>query len=462
MEMAITFPLTVAHCDGSSRVWATDGTHWILIYKYSIGSFKRGDVIPAGWSATYTNYNGIHEMVPVDAVPAATSTADITIATTNAADITTDDVNKVLLLENITFSAATAETGAFTGVDAQGNTVSFYNGLKLASVAAGTYNVEIAVSINSSKPSLYPISFTAVPTIALGNYAFTAKPYVLGDETVNDLTLTIDSFVDNVKRGDDATYQLVMTADQASQVIATCDAATKALVAEHLAYNEDATYAINVVDGDNTTAYDLDITSPYINLWLGDLTDNATLNYVNDAATSNVDAYIEIAFTSVAVAEEEALINSLIFTPYVSCPDFENATLQAVDGKKLTYNVVVPAFLTNIPVENGALKLTADDFIGHEGVGGNIYCGYKFLTVVNDEYVANETLFNGDDEGFKFFETLNTSTPTNGVSGIADITTDANAPVEYYNLAGLRLNTPTAPGIYLRRQGTQVSKIIIK
>jgi hypothetical protein len=36
-----------------------------------------------------------------------------------------------------------------------------------------------------------------------------------------------------------------------------------------------------------------------------------------------------------------------------------------------------------------------------------------------------------------------------------------NAPVEYYNLQGVRVNNP-ANGLYIRRQGNQASKVLIK
>ena len=51
-------------------------------------------------------------------------------------------------------------------------------------------------------------------------------------------------------------------------------------------------------------------------------------------------------------------------------------------------------------------------------------------------------------------------------SGVDDITVDAaddNAPVEFFNLQGIRVNAAgMAPGLYLRRQGKTVSKVTVK
>jgi hypothetical protein len=51
-----------------------------------------------------------------------------------------------------------------------------------------------------------------------------------------------------------------------------------------------------------------------------------------------------------------------------------------------------------------------------------------------------------------------------GVQGIAaDMTTVNNAPVEYFSINGMRVNgNNLVPGLYIKRQGTQVTKVIVK
>ncbi len=48
------------------------------------------------------------------------------------------------------------------------------------------------------------------------------------------------------------------------------------------------------------------------------------------------------------------------------------------------------------------------------------------------------------------------------VDGITDITADNNAAVEYFNLQGVRVNGDMTPGLYIRRQGNEVSKVVVK
>jgi len=47
-------------------------------------------------------------------------------------------------------------------------------------------------------------------------------------------------------------------------------------------------------------------------------------------------------------------------------------------------------------------------------------------------------------------------------AGIADVAVDAEAPVEYYNLQGVRMQGDMAPGLYIRRQGNQATKVLVK
>lgn len=47
-----------------------------------------------------------------------------------------------------------------------------------------------------------------------------------------------------------------------------------------------------------------------------------------------------------------------------------------------------------------------------------------------------------------------------GTSAITDIAADENAPVEYFNLQGIRVDNPTS-GLYIKRQGSKVTKVIM-
>ncbi|MDE6768940.1 MAG: hypothetical protein K2J78_04350 [Muribaculaceae bacterium] len=48
-----------------------------------------------------------------------------------------------------------------------------------------------------------------------------------------------------------------------------------------------------------------------------------------------------------------------------------------------------------------------------------------------------------------------------GSTGVANIAVDENAPVEYYNMQGIRVANPTN-GLYIKRQGKKATKVIVK
>ncbi len=50
-----------------------------------------------------------------------------------------------------------------------------------------------------------------------------------------------------------------------------------------------------------------------------------------------------------------------------------------------------------------------------------------------------------------------------GQSGVAEIVIDENAPVEYFNIQGVKVDVENAaPGLYIRRQGNVATKVIVK
>lgn len=77
---------------------------------------------------------------------------------------------------------------------------------------------------------------------------------------------------------------------------------------------------------------------------------------------------------------------------------------------------------------------------------------YKKFTVTNEGFYLNpdkdnNNLVLGDQK----------------TTGIEDVVVDENAPVEYYNLSGMRVNGDNmAPGVYIKRQGAKATKVYVK
>ncbi|GFI53012.1 hypothetical protein IMSAGC021_01322 [Muribaculaceae bacterium] len=151
-----------------------------------------------------------------------------------------------------------------------------------------------------------------------------------------------------------------------------------------------------------------------------------------------------------------------------------------------------PATIEITPAGEGKCTFTLPNFVLEMAGEEPIVLGD---IVVNDVTTSEEngvTTYNGDVKGLQLAVgtivadvTLNGTISGNNVvmnidvmwsgipikvtftsttSGITDITVDnSNAPVEFYNLQGVRVNADNlTPGIYVRRQGSQVSKVLVK
>lgn len=161
-----------------------------------------------------------------------------------------------------------------------------------------------------------------------------------------------------------------------------------------------------------------------------------------------------------------------------------------MQGNNLASNK--PATIEITPAGEGKCTFTLPNFVLEMAGEEPIVLGD---IVVNDVTTSEEngvTTYNGDVKGLQLAVgtivadvTLNGTISGNNVvmnidvmwsgipikvtftsttSGITDITVDnSNAPVEFYNLQGVRVNADNlTPGIYVRRQGSQVSKVLVK
>ncbi|MDE6484035.1 MAG: hypothetical protein K2L14_01380 [Duncaniella sp.] len=168
------------------------------------------------------------------------------------------------------------------------------------------------------------------------------------------------------------------------------------------------------------------------------------------------------------VGEEGSFGNSIVFNI-----DKDAQTVSAV-GQNIPFQISatewLPFELNGIDLEgegeNADFVLT-EDFImmGDEmalesgaivtdlqnsGVGAAMYADYNGRVIGQEffmvEYVIYDAVFSGTDD-----------------SGIADVVVDnnENAPVEYFNLQGVRVENPAA-GLYIRRQGNKSTKVLVK
>lgn len=84
--------------------------------------------------------------------------------------------------------------------------------------------------------------------------------------------------------------------------------------------------------------------------------------------------------------------------------------------------------------------------------GSNYFWTTSWKDVQPGEYIMTESGGTGRFSGFAY--------EPGAESGLATIVADENAPVEYYNLQGVRVANPEN-GLYIRRQGSKVEKVVL-
>ncbi len=121
-----------------------------------------------------------------------------------------------------------------------------------------------------------------------------------------------------------------------------------------------------------------------------------------------------------------------------------------------------PASLGKIEVpdvtitENNGVKTYAGKVDGMKLMGG----------AIEADVVLNGTIDAADKVSMKIDvmwlgNPINVTFTTDKMAGVSDITVDDNAEAEYYRLDGVKVSEPTN-GIYIRRQGNKVTKVIVK
>lgn len=144
-------------------------------------------------------------------------------------------------------------------------------------------------------------------------------------------------------------------------------------------------------------------------------------------------------------------------------------------------NVIIPTQYTGVvDAEYGAASV--QNFVGMYVAGGfgvddamaamngkedQYLCTYDDVTkVVNMPVGSTFTTFAGDLEGVwnvgeKYGATASYIVlPGGETSGVDMIVNDENAPVEYYNLQGIRVKNPAPGQLVIRRQGSDITKVI--
>ncbi len=246
-------------------------------------------------------------------------------------------------------------------------------------------------------------------------------------------------------------------------------------------------------DGDNLSGF-----APMLELMDGMIKANATLTgeFEGEDITLHLDvnwlgedgvtvlAPIYVDFTT--KPKEVTVVSTKDYTGTLAiqigedseATDRENTTIHFSTMSDGTYSLLLEKFGADPsdPTSNGLGDIQIDGITRN---GNNLNGFAPMLELMNGTIKANATLtgeFEGEDltihldvnwldeDGVTVLAPIYVDfTTIKNPSAIDSIDADNNAPVEYYTIQGVRVSGDNlTPGIYIRRQGNNVSKILVK
>lgn len=149
------------------------------------------------------------------------------------------------------------------------------------------------------------------------------------------------------------------------------------------------------------------------------------------------------------------------------------ATIDVTPTAENVYTITLPHFSLDLgdgPVDLG--DIVVPGVSASESNGITTYTGeVKNMSLYEGQIIADVNLTGTTDAAGKANFNIQVMwdnipinvTFTGEVAGILDVEADStDAPAEYYNLNGQRVIGDVAPGLYIRRQGNSVSKVIVR
>ena len=442
----ITSPVTAVYQNGR-YLYLTDATGDLLVYGDLDTQYSNGDLIPAGITGKFQNFSdGLLQMSSPEKATfkAATAGTAVQPEELTVEEVATDMVNHYVVLKNVSI-AATETANTYTLTDETGEIVlynTFYSDTyyTVVDVLEGEeLNVEGFVSVHSGVAQITPVRVWS----ASGLEAVAAPTFNPASGTVEEGTeVTISCATEGASiyyTLDNSTPSAESTLYTAPIVITEATSIRAIAIKEGMANSAvaNASYVVEkpfVIEGDAQFNFEKPETlSP--------------AQTAPDSATpsgANIDG---IAFTSNGVTVEFSAGSSGTrlyygFNTGVEARLYKTGTVSitAPEGNPITKVEFYGAGIGNLSVDGVA-------------VADNVWSSAEGAAKVVATAVAGQETDNGRVDFKGIGVTLQKS-------GVVNVEFDTDAPVEYYNLQGVRVENP-ANGLYIRRQGNNVSKVIL-
>lgn len=459
-KVKFTSPVNAIYQNGN-YLYVQDNTGNALVYGKLTNKYENGMAIAAGFEGSVAEFNSLKQLNPVDSTFAA-GVAGTAIAPEAYAieEISADIAHSYVSFEGVSIAAVEGNERNFTMTDETGSIVLYQQWTDIEIPVGENLNVVGFVGAYKGNAQILAVSITSAS----------------GKEIVAVPTFTPDGGA--VLAGTEVT---IASATEGATIYYTTDGTepttASTVYTEAIVVNEALTLkAIAAKEGmENSTVATAEFTikEPAVvsgNTATFNFTDPSTLDPAYSLADSEpdgsngnnkIDLENGVLFTANGITISTVASGNPTRL-YCQKPDtdktwsfrfFRNSvvTISCQQGYKLTSIEFEPQTTNYANVLAQNIKFSVGT------LADNV------LTFDADTTVTSVDLTNPSKNDGGNTCGLNTITVTfSELSGISDVEINENAPVEFFNLQGVRVNGDLTPGLYIRRQGNNATKVIVK
>lgn len=496
-------PLTAVYQNGSNLI-VKDDSGTMLIYGNVGQTYNNGDVIAAGTRGYVSEYGGNKQLSPTaDSFTAGVAGTAVAPVKKTVAELANCSFLEYVKLEGVYFTLVEGKTKNYTVSDGT-NSFAAYNqfGLTLEGLAEGaTYNVEGFMSSYNGTAQLQPTSVTIADASGITGVSSLNEKF----ESTLPTTWTsvaVSGDVNWYASSYNSNYYAAMSAYKATVVpveawfispalnVKDAELKTVSFKTQVNGYGAtDTQFKVYVLDGtDVATANKTEL-----NATLAVAPESGYSEWVEsgeiDLSTYGDVVYVAFYYSAPASASATWCVDDVKFNVKEEEKPEELGTKEApitvaeakaayVDGEKkvawVTGYIVgclegsVSKVLFGLPAETNTNIIIADAAdctdvnlcIPVELPKGTVRTGLNLVD--NKTNLGKKVTLKCNIE--KYFSIAGLKGTSEYVlensSAIEEIGTDVNAPVEYYNLQGVKVANPEN-GIFIKKQGSRTTKVVL-
>ncbi len=458
-------PVTTVYQSGS-RLFVQDATGSLLVYGNVGQTYKKGDVIPAGFTGKYGEYSGAAQLSSPADFAASTTTADVQMEEVAVEELATDMAITYVKLTGVTIAAGEKEK--YYTAEQDGATVTLYDQFGINPAVGENLTVIGIVSVYNGALQVYPIEVTdegGTVVVRVANPVFTpgAGAVIAGTKVVISTTTEgaeIHYTVDGTEPTAASTlYTEAIEVSEAMTIKAIAvkeGAEDSEVVTAEYTIREAGEYKGDFDSFNNATADNRYGTYTNATGWTAE--NSAILSGNEEGAADNNPKFAFIgdpytlAPTLNGKASAPGKLTSPVLTNGIGTLTFDYGF--AFSDKQVKLNIQIldadgNEVASDVLEETNLAKQTAYSY------------SHEFNKVGDFKIVITNGCLTGTDKNVDRLSIwhLTWTNYSSGVEGVA--AEDMDAPVEYFNLQGVRVAAPEA-GIFIRRQGSKVEKVVIR